>query len=326
MVWYRRIGFEERTKIFRLWLLGWSTRRIARKLKRAASTISRELKRCEQHPFRCYRPEFAEAQARRRWRRNPGLFRCPRRSRYVRARLRDGWSPEQVAGRLKREGSPLYVCTESIYQWAYRKRLHRIPLFSWLPQGKRERRRGTRCKRADRIPNATPIALRPEAINRRATVGHWEGDTLLAGRVFGGAVTTLVERKTRFAMLVHAPALLSGPVVRGIQQALAKIPASARASITFDRGTEFAAHERLHTSGIATYFCNPHSPWQKGAVENMNGRLRRLIPKNRKTFIDQTILDRIARRFNTTPRKCLGFLTPKEALTLQLRQNCCVRR
>jgi IS30 family transposase len=92
---------------------------------------------------------------------------------------------------------------------------------------------------------------------------------------------------------------------------------------TFDRGTEFAAHGRLHPFRIATYFCNPYSPWQKGAVENLNGRLRRLLPKGRKTYLDQTILDRIARRFNTTPRKCLGFMTPKEALTLHLRKKCC---
>ena len=101
--------------------------------------------------------------------------------------------------------------------------------------------------------------------------------------------------------------------------------APPRASITFDRGREFCAHARLREIHVDTYFCNPHSPWQKGAVENLNGRLRRIIPKGRLTHLDQTILDRIAHRFNNTPRKCLGFKTPREAFSLQLTEARCVR-
>ncbi len=315
---YSRVSYEERIEIYGGWLAGTSVRGIARRLKREPSTVSRELRRCCEDALG-YRPELAEEHAVLRWGRNPGLFACRKRRRLVRDRLRNGWSPEQIAGRLRRDGSPLYVCAESIYQWIYRKEGRKLRLYTWLPYAKKERKKPVRRKRADTIPNATPIARRPEEINRRVTFGHWEGDTMLVGRVCGGAVTTLVERKTRFAAFVHAACLRTSPVVRGICTALAKLPAPARVSVTFDRGTEFCAHERLHEINVDTYFCNPHSPWQKGAVENLNGRLRRIIPRNRKSYLDQTILDRIARRFNTTPRKCLGFLTPKEAFTLHLR-------
>ena len=321
---YARVSYEERVEIYGYWQQGESLRSIAGRLKRQPSTVSRELRRCREEKAG-YRPELAEEDAvGRRWRK-PSLFRNRHRRRHVKTKLRLGWSPEQIAGRLRSESSPLYVCTESIYQWIYGKEGRRLHLYSWLPYARKQRGRRIARKPKDKIPNATSITLRPQEINQRLQFGHWECDTLLIGRLHSSAVTTLVERKTRFTALVHATCLRTSPVVGGIQVALSKLPTPARASITFDRGREFAAHQRLHALHIATYFCNPYSPWQKGAVENLNGRLRRILPKGRQTHLDQTILDRIARRFNNTPRKCLGFKTPREVFSIHLRANRCAR-
>lgn len=306
------------------WRSGSSLRRIAVMLGRQPSTISRELRRCRDVEAG-YRPELGEKHAARlRWRKQ-SLFRSRKRRRHVVTKLRMGWTPEQISGRLRHEASPLYVCTESIYQWIYGDEGRKLRLYSWLPYGRKHRRRRAARKPKDKIIDAVSITQRPQEINQRLWFGHWEGDTLVVGRLHNSAVVTMVERTTRFAALVHTPALLTSTVMSGVRNALGKLPARARASITFDRGREFCAHHRLREIHVDTYFCNPHSPWQKGAVENLNGRLRRIIPKGRLTHLDQAILDRIAHRFNNTPRKCLGFKTPREAFSLQLKARCCVR-
>lgn len=241
-------------------------------------------------------------------------------------KLRLGWSPEQNSRQAaQRRFCALCLHAESIYQWIYGKEGRMLHLYSWLPYARKQRGRRIAREPKDKIANAISIALRPQEVNQRLRFGHWEDDTLLVGRLHSSAVVTMVERTTRFAALVHTPALLTTTVIGGVRGALRKLPPAARASITFDRGREFCAHQRLHEINVDAYFCNPHSPWQKGAVENLNGRLRRIIPKGHLTHLDQTILDRIARRFNNTPRKCLGFKTPREAFSLHLKAGRCAR-
>lgn len=320
---YRRLSFEERIEIYSYLRQGHSLRAIAAALKRHPATVSRELKRCL-----CtrgsYRPEPAQKDAATARRRKSRQFRSEPRRRYVIAGLRRGWSPEQIAGRLKREASPLYVCHETIYRWIYSREGRDRNLHLLLPRHKKQR--GRRYARRPRrgIPNATPIAARPQDVLSRRTFGHWEGDLIFIGRTRCGAATALLERKSRYLLLLHNRVIYSENVIANIRNRMRCFPMSWRATLTFDRGKEFSSHQNLHAAGIRTYFCNPHSPWQKGAVENMNGRLRRYLPKGimPKRF-DQQFLDKLARNLNHTPRKCLGYQTPKEAFAANLPGNRC---
>jgi len=303
---------------------GLSVRRIAAVLEREPSTISREVKRC--YGFKGgYRPELAQDEAAVRQRRNPRAFRNRPRRLYVIYKLRCGWSPEQIAGRLKRDASPLYACHETIYRWIYSQDGRERNLPPLLPRHKQLRGRRYARKPRRGIPHATPIAARPHDVLTRQTFGHWEGDLLHVGLFRAGSLTTLVERKSRFTMLLHNRGIYSETIVHSIRRRLASLPRAARATLTLDRGKEFSSHQALHTIGVNTYFCNPQSPWQKGTVENTNGRIRRYLPRGKTPMrFDQPFLDKLARSLNHTPRKCLGFQTPYEAFYANLRNDCCV--
>ncbi len=320
---YKRLSFEERVEIYCQQRQGHSIRGIAKALKRHPSTVSRELKR-RLPRVQGYWPEWGQKHADSRRQRTCRLFRSRHRRRYVLCKLRQGWSPEQIAGRLRREASPLYVCHETIYRWLYSEEGQKRKLHLLLPR--RRKQRGKRYARKPRrgIPNAIPISARPQEVGTRQAFGHWEGDLLYVGKTRSGAATTLLERQSRYLLLLHNRAHYSETVVANIRHRLRPFPRSARATLTLDRGKEFSAHEKLHAFGISTYFCNPGSPWQKGAVENMNGRLRRYFPKGKTPpHFDQPLLDRIARAVNHTPRKCLGYRTPKEAFTANLNPYRC---
>jgi IS30 family transposase len=161
------------------------------------------------------------------------------------------------------------------------------------------------------IPRERWIENRPTEIDGRETFGHWEGDLLIFRREAGKAnVTSLVERKSRFTLLLANEDKRSTAVVAGIGEALRPLPEDARRTITLDRGSEFAAYPRLASElAVASYFCDPHSPWQKGSVENANGRVRRFLPRHCEPgALGRTRL----RRLNDTPRRCLGYCTPRE--------------
>ena len=318
---YSQIAIEERCEVARLQAQGTSIRQIAASLDRAPSTIARELRR-NSSPSTGYRPSYAQQRARsHRWV-GSRLDRDSRLRDRVLDRLAQGWSPEQVAGRLAHEQGKPVVSHETIYRFIYAQ-LARTKDYSWrqyLPRAKSKRgRRGRKGGSPARfIHLRRPLSERPEEAEDRTTPGHWEGDLMLFG-VHKQPVLTLHERHSRLLIAARPPSKHADPMVNIIGKIFALLPAPLRQTLTFDKGTEFARHHRLHTFGIQTFFCDTHSPWQKGGVENAIGRMRRTLP--RKTDI-AAVTDRrfteIVRAYNNTPRKCLGYMTPAEVFKNQV--------
>ncbi len=317
---YRHFTLEERRTLFRLLNAQLPIKEIAGQLGRHRSTIYREIARNEFREVRQYRgyyPVTAEDSARRRRRRQRKLVRDPRLRTHVVEKLKLCWSPEQIAGRLKIAGEDGRLCHETIYQFVYSPEGRALELHRHLLRARRLRRqRFGRKPRGLKIPTERTIAQRPAEIGERHVIGHWEADLLIFRRAHGKAnVTSLVERKSRFTRLIPNDDRRSRQVIGAIGQALGSLPPTARQSITFDRGSEFLGYAELaRAHGIEAYFCDPHSPWQKGSVENTNGRLRRFLPGELDpSTLTTGKLREIETRMNDTPRKCLGFSTPQEA-------------
>ncbi|WP_422125416.1 IS30 family transposase [Sphingobium arseniciresistens] len=324
---YQHLGLDERRDIYRLVATGRSVRQVAATLRRHPSTIYRELKRnchLDEHPlFRGYFPTVAQTMASGRRVRGGKIARRPDLAAYISDRLSAAWSPEQIAGYLRRDrGHRETVCHETIYQFVYGPDGRRQELWRHLPVARRSRRqRYARKPRGLHIPLANTISARPPEIGDRSSFGHWEGDLLIFRREHGKAnLTSLVERRSRFTILARNPSRHSAGVMAGIQHHLHSMPPSLRQSITFDRGTEFAAFKTLQEKlDMTSYFCLPSAPWQKGSVENSNGRIRRFLPSETDIALlsdkeIQTVVDRL----NRTPRKCLGYRTPQEVLEEQI--------
>jgi IS30 family transposase len=315
---YGQLSLEERCEIARLQGAGSSIRQIAAALDRPPSTISRELRRNAGSGPRAgpYKPAYAQAQtAARRWS-GSRLDRDAALRDQVLEGLKKGWSPEQVAGRLKLEQGRPVIGHESIYRFIY-SQLKRTNDRAWrfyLPRAKA--RRGRRGRKggspASFIQQRVGLAQRPAQALTRDQPGHWEADFMLFS-TYGQSVLVLHERTSRLTALVKTSNRKARPTANTLGGLLAPLPASLKRSLTFDNGTEFAEHYRI---GLATYFCDPHAPWQKGGVENAIGRIRRLLP--RKTDLD-TVTERriidVARAYNHTPRQCLDFHTPAEVFS-----------
>ena len=311
MIKYRRICLSERENIYKLRQSGHNQTFIAKVLCRNKSSISRELDRCANDPIG-YTPDRANAHASRFARRNSKLFRSANLRACVVSLLKEGWSPEQIAGRLKLENTGVGVVShETIYQFIYSKEGQVQKLYLLLTMSKPKRMKWfSRKPRQSHIPEFANIKHRPKVIEKRKSIGHWEGDLVVFGSIKGANVTTLVERKSRFAQLVYNRSKYTNEVIDGIAKTMSCLPNKRVKTITFDRGTEFAWYRKL---GIDTYFCNPHSPWQKGGDENFNGRLRKYLPKRfDHKGLSQDLLDKIEEKMNNQPRKCLGFRTPAE--------------
>lgn len=307
---YTRISFEEREKIYLLQKQNFNITAIARELRRNKSNISRELKRCKNDPLG-YIPDRAQAIYRAGLSRNKTLFSDKKLQDYVITKLTIcRWTPKEISASLKLGDLGLKASPELIYQFIYSKigLDHNLPSYLKF----RRKKRGMRKSRKRKKPNITQLVSihdRPKEINERSEIGHWEGDLIIFSTLCSKNITTMVERKTRFTKLVLNSNKTSVEVIGGIKSSFNKNILSLK-SMTFDRGTEFANHHELPAN---TYFCDPGSPWQKGAVENMNGRIRTLLPKHtRPYFLKQKDLDQIADLLNNTPRQILGFKTPKE--------------
>ena len=236
-----------------------------------------------------------------------------------------GWSPEQIAGRMRLERHTMRVSHETIYRYAYSKDGRAEKFYRHLPEHRHRRRpRGTRRHHGHRFLDKLAIAHRPEVIADRDQFGHWECDLVMFRKEFGKAnVTSLVERVSRFAVVLKNPDRQSKPVMESLIDSLSPLPASARRSITFDRGTEFTAWKHLKAGlGVDPWFCDPQSPWQKGTVENTNNRLRRYLPRKADpTAFTNRYLKSICDRLNATPRKCLGYQTPAEVFRIKLMEG-----
>jgi len=326
---YSHLNIVEREEISRGLAQGQSVQAIGRGLSRSASSISREIRRNarKQNAYRA-----ADAQRR--------AHRCSHQARrraklawlwlvrYVVARLMLGWSPEQIAARLKRDyphDMRRRISHETIYASIYvipRGGLRRLLISCLRQHRKRRRPRYRSSERRGQIPNRTPIGLRPPEVETRRIPGHWEGD-LIKGRANRSAVGTLVERTTRLVMLARLPALDSHSVCSGFARRLQRVPQPLRKSLTYDQGREMARHELLRRRlKLQTYFADPHSPWQRGSNENTNGLLRQYLPKNADLArLSQRDLNAIGSLLNNRPRKTLDWMTPNEAWAAQLKSS-----
>lgn len=315
---YDQLSLEERCEVARLRGEGASIRKIAAALDRQPSTISRELKRNQSQgrKQKPYKPAHAQAQtAARRWS-GSRLERDEALRERVLSDLSKGWSPAQVAGRLKLERGRSIIGHESIYRFIYGQ-LIRTNDGSWrhyLPRAKFKRgwRRRPGGSPASFILQRIPIAQRsPDALDR-AQPGHWEADFMLFA-TYGQSVLVLHERTSRLTALLKTRTRKAKPTAKLLGGLLHPLPDRLKQSLTFDNGTEFAEH---HTIGLDTYFCDVRAPWQKGGVENAIGRVRRFLP--RKTNLDDVSYERvrlIAHAYNHTPRQCLDFRTPAEVFS-----------
>ena len=318
---YKHFNIEERCEISRLYKEGCSIRQIATNLDRSPSSIARELKRNKGAGGR-YQAEYAHQQYRaRRWS-GSKLDRDSDLREKVLGYLKQGWSPAQVAGRLRRESSQQQVSYEAIYRFIYAQ-IARHKDYSWrhyLPQGRTKRGRRQRRKSSSAlcIQHRRPLHQRPESANDRTVPGHWEADLMLF-RTYGQAVLTLHERTSRLLLAVRPPTKAAAPIATSLEEMLAPLPYQLRQTVTFDNGTEFAQHYRLHELGVDTFFCDTYAPWQKGGIENAIGRLRRNLPrKTNLVKLTDDEFNKILWIYNHTPRKCLDFLTPAEVFYEQL--------
>jgi IS30 family transposase len=318
----RTLTLAEREDISRGIASGSSIREIARGLQRAASTVSREVARHGGRPL--YRAGEAD---RRAWesalRPRPCLLALRRKLRMIVAsKLILDWSPEQISGWLKRRypsNESMRVSHETIYRSLFiqARGVLRKELIQHL-RSKRLIRRSLHSQAngqsRGQIVDAISIRERPAEIEDRAIPGHWEGD-LLSG-IKNSHIATLVERHSRFTILVKVPSKDTATVVAALTRQVRKLPASMRRSLTWDRGLEMARHKSFTVdTKVNVYFCDPQSPWQRGTNENTNGLLRQYFP--RKTDLSsysQTDLDKVALRLNQRPRKTLGFDTPASRL------------
>lgn len=315
----------EREEISRLLASRTSLRSIASRLARAPSTISREVRR--NGGVDGYRAVAAErrayAQASRPQRCK--LAREQRLCRWVTRKLSQDWSPQQIAAWLRvtfADDAAMQVSHETIYRTLYVQT--RGALRKELRQHLRTRRthrrpRGRSGVSSASIVDGVSISERPATANDRAVPGHWEGDLLFG--TLSSCVATLVERTTRFVMLVKIASKDTKTVTAALKRTIKRLPSQLRQSLTWDRGSELGAHKQLAMDAdIDIFFCDPHSPWQRGTNENTNGLLRQYFPNGQDVSRhDQRYLDRVARQLNTRPRETLGWKTPAEVLNQLLR-------
>jgi len=323
----RYLCLDERLRITDLHLAGVGVRAIAVQVGRSASTVSRELRRNgpETGPRGRgkYAPYAAQKRADLRGRRpKASKFEHAELASVVQAKLCVKWSPEQIRDHLATtfpDRAEMQVSPETIYQALYvQGRGHlRADLHQHLRTGRAVRRpRRSTATRVGKIPDMILISERPAEVADRAVPGHWEGDLIL-GSNCRSAIATLVERQTRYTMLVHLPEGHGAVAVRdGLLASIQTLPEHLRKSLTWDQGTELAQHRQIAlASKMAIYFCDPHSPWQRGTNENTNGLLRQYFPKGTDLSIHspERLLE-VATELNARPRKTLDGITPAEAL------------
>jgi len=244
---------------------------------------------------------------------------------YITSRLREDLSPEQIAGVLANQPPPelrgAVVCAETIYQYVYGDEGRKQRLHQHLRRAhKKRQQRWARKARSSPIPQRISIHLRPEGINARASLGHWESDTLEGKRGTQGNVSVQYERKFQLARLHKLTGKTAGETEAAIRQSVRSLPEELWQSITFDNGREGATHLNLtHDFHLATYFCDPYASWQKGGVENLNGLIRQYLPKGADlSRLTEDYLYAIQERLNNRPRKSLNYLSPNQALAREL--------
>ena len=315
---YKQLSLEERDMITEIKAEGESLREIARVLGRSPSTISREVKRNQSSKHRLYLSHRAHDRATVRKRvaaRRPRLKNEQVVS-YVREKLLEDWSPEQISGRIRIELPGLKVGYEAIYQYIYHPKTEgRQELIDHLRRGhsKRKTKGVGRKVRKTKIPNRVPIEQRPAAVETRSQFGHWEGDSMVSRKSLV-ILNTLVERTSRFTCITRLPNKSAEQTSDAVIRRLQGLPEEARRSLTLDNGTENTRHESItNTTGMPCFFARPYASWQRGTNENTNGLIRWYLTKGTDfgTIAEEQIAE-VEYKINNRPRKCLGYRTPLE--------------
>lgn len=308
------LSMDEREVISQMWYAGQSRAAMARRLGRDRSTIGRELRR--NGDGRTYSAVAADWRAAERRRNRPLVRKLDRPdvNEAVRNGLAERWSPDQIAGRLRREhphDARRQVSHQTIYDWI-KHNAHRRHWESCLRRGGRRRPKNDR---RGQLPQTVEISRRPAVVDRRERFGDWEGDTIVGARR-RGAVVTHVERKSGYLMAAKLNDRTSASVNQATGRLFAELPASLRRTLTLDNGKEFARHETMsRRTGLAVYFAKPYAAWQRGTNENTNGLLRQFFPKGTDfTQVSHCQLLDAVDALNRRPRKRLGYRTPDEVL------------
>jgi len=318
---YKHLSSEERDKIAVLRARGCSYGSIARAIDRDKTTVFRELNRNRSPVYNVYLPHKADTRAKDR---KSGSGKRPRLKnriirRYVIAKLKLGWSPEQISGTLRKKYPERSVSYEAIYQYIYDKETRkRVNLAVYLPRAHKKRKlfgQGHHHKNKLHIPRRVSIDERPKHIAKRAQAGHWEADTVIS-RQSKKALVVSVERKSRIIHIDKLTAKKSRKLVKAIAGRLNRYPKELRRTITYDNGSENVEHEKINKIlGTKSYFCNPFHSWEKGSVENSIGLVRRFLPKKTDfAIIDSRQVRKIENLLNNRPRKCLNYQTPREVM------------
>jgi len=323
---FSHLSDEERDLIAVMKAAGRSLGAIAAAVRRAKSTISRELRR-NALPSGRYSPLHAAGAYQLRRQREAILEKDQRLRTFVQDRLAEGWTPEQIAGWLRagHERGLRSIGFEAIYAFIYRASRKGEELWRYLTRGhKRRKPRRARPSR-DTIKDRASIHDRPKEIETRDDVGHWEGDLIICKRT--RPVLVLHERKSRVTLAARLSGKTAAETISVMLAVFGRINPALRKSVTFDNDTAFAQHGLLRTMrDMTTWFCDAYASWQKGGVENANGRLRRWLPRylDVDRLSDEDIQD-IVITANLTPRKCLGFRTPFQALLAELGKDVKIR-
>lgn len=323
---YKHLSLEEREKLVAFKEAGLSLRDIAQRLGRSHSSFVRELKRnktglgkrSNEYLIFRYVPCRAHQKALKRGvkQRTKAPLKETLIWLFVREHLRapDSWTPEEISGRLPKLHPGKSICTEAIYQYIYSKKAKRYKLWELLPNARKKRmkKEGRRVARASKIPNAVSIDLRPEIVSQRARVGDWETDNVIGKQTDKTALSVTVERLTRLTIL----SLTSRSAESKTGALIERLDTFPRVTLTADNGAENTNHQEISEKlGLSVFFCHAYHSWEKGTVENTNGRIRRTIPKGvSMDNISKGQIKELEYRLNSTPRKCLGYLTPYEKM------------
>jgi len=317
---YKQLSLLEREQIFGLRKEKLSFREIGRRLNRPHTTLTREFLRNAKYG-QSYIPCIAQKKAEKRSadQRSQASWKGSETYLYVREKLREEkWSPETIAGRLPLEHPGLSICHETIYRAIYDRenKKHKLWQYLTVKRQKRMRKGGRHVQRDSRIPEAVSIDKRSRIVEKRKQIGHWESDNVVGKITDKTALSVTVERKIKITLLSKLTVKTADEKTKKLFMKMSRFPDKIRRTITVDNGSENANHKEITNSlDMAVYFCHAYHSWEKGTVENMNGRIRKFIPKGISIDpIDEKTIQAIEWKLNNTPRKCLGFRTPYEKL------------
>jgi len=315
---YRHLSPIDRGLIHLYLAKGESIRSIGKIIERPASTVSREIQRNRNKLD--YKAVSAHSRYIARRQRDRILDQDARLREFVLEKLSLNWTPEQISGRLRLlpEAGLKTISCEAIYQWLYAPAQKIQKLYKYLPRAHARRRWRKRAHRSA-IPDRVSIHERDSDIDLRETSGHWEADLMSCQRG-SQHLLVMVERKTRYTASVRLKNKTSAETISALLKICNALPKRLRRSVTFDNGGEFAKHIQLQKAfNIDTWFCDPYASWQKGAVENTNGRLRRDFPRNTDlSLLTDNAFEHVIMTHNLTPRKCINFKTPTESFLKEI--------